>query len=382
MLPSFAVTTPRRKQPISATTTFAPIILLVLLAFLLVFATLWFKVQPDGHDLSYLKNPNLRDPSSPPAWINATRVKAAFVILTRNSELDGVRTAMRQLEARFNHKFNYPYIFLNDEPFTDDFKHLTASLTNAETKYGLIPEEHWGYPSWIDVGKANASRKAMEEAGIIYGGSLSYRHMCRFESGFFYRHPLLEDYEYYWRVEPNVEFFCDLDYDPFLYMKENNLKYGWTISLLEYEQTIPTLWSTVQSFVNEYPELIPEQNMLDFVSNDNGYSYNLCHFWSNFEIGDLKFLRSEAYTKFFDYLDRAGGFFYERWGDAPVHSIAVSLFLDKSQVHFFEDIGYKHDDFMHCPQPRELQKKCHCDSHASFDYTANSCYRRWIRLKN
>lgn len=87
---------------------------------------------------------------------------------------------------------------------------------------------------------------------------------------------------------------------------------GWTISLLEYEQTIPTLWSTVQSFVNEYPELIPEQNMLDFVSNDNGYSYNLCHFWSNFEIGDLKFLRSEAYTKFFDYLDRAGGFFYER----------------------------------------------------------------------
>lgn len=149
MLPSFAVTTPRRKQPISATTTFAPIILLVLLAFLLVFATLWFKVQPDGHDLSYLKNPNLRDPSSPPAWINATRVKAAFVILTRNSELDGVRTAMRQLEARFNHKFNYPYIFLNDEPFTDDFKHLTASLTNAETKYGEA--ERWQFWLWICV---------------------------------------------------------------------------------------------------------------------------------------------------------------------------------------------------------------------------------------
>ena len=28
------------------------------------------------------------------------------------------------------------------------------------------------------------------------------------------------------RVEPNVEFYCDLDYDPFLYMQENNKKYG------------------------------------------------------------------------------------------------------------------------------------------------------------
>ena len=33
--------------------------------------------------------------------------------------------------------------------------------------------------------------------------------------------------------------------------------------------------------------------------------YNLCHFWSNFEIGDLRFFRSEAYQEFFSYLDRS-----------------------------------------------------------------------------
>lgn len=42
---------------------------------------------------------------------------------------------------------------------------------------------------------------------------------------------------------------------------------------------------------------------------------------------------------FFNYLDKSGGFFYERWGDAPVHSIAVALFLDKSEVEYFENIG-------------------------------------------
>lgn len=28
------------------------------------------------------------------------------------------------------------------------------------------------------------------------------------------------------RVEPSVDFYCDIDYDPFLYMKENKMKYG------------------------------------------------------------------------------------------------------------------------------------------------------------
>jgi alpha 1,2-mannosyltransferase len=49
--------------------------------------------------------------------------------------------------------------------------------------------------------------------------------------------------------------------------------------------------------------------------------------------------------KFFEYLDKAGGFYYERWGDAPVHSIGAALFAKKEQIHWFEDIGYKHEPF-------------------------------------
>jgi len=29
----------------------------------------------------------------------------------------------------------------------------------------------------------------------------------------------------------------------------------------------------------------------------------------------------------------------QRWGDAPVHSIAAALFARKNQLHFFKDIG-------------------------------------------
>ncbi len=44
--------------------------------------------------------------------------------------------------------------------------------------------------------------------------------MCRYFSGFFYHHPLLADVDYYWRIEPDVHYYCDLDYDPFLFMQQ------------------------------------------------------------------------------------------------------------------------------------------------------------------
>jgi alpha 1,2-mannosyltransferase len=110
-----------------------------------VFFFFWPLKAPNNNEKTYssshsslINHPNLPDPSLPPAWHNTTRVKAAFVILTRNNELDALRKTIQQLEARFNHKFNYPYVFLNDVEFTQEFKDLTSSLTNAETKYGIV----------------------------------------------------------------------------------------------------------------------------------------------------------------------------------------------------------------------------------------------------
>ena len=42
-------------------------------------------------------------------------------------------------------------------------------------------------------------------------------------------------------------------------------------------------------------ELIPEDNLMEFVTGRDG-EYNLCHFWCNFELGDLRFFRSQVCT--------------------------------------------------------------------------------------
>lgn len=330
--------------------------------------------QPNDFNGVYERDPNL-DPTGEPDGILArtsedyapgikasARINATLLALVRNEELKGMLSAMEDLERTWNHKFNYPWTFFNDVPFTEEFKRETQAITKAECRYELIPKEHWEMPSWIDKNLYKESIKVLAENEVQYADKLSYHQMCRWNSGMFYKHPALADMDYYWRVEPNVHFFCDVDYDVFRYMQDNNKTYGFTINLYDSPATIPTLWPETLKFIAEHPEYIHENNAMDWLTdkvrrpehNRKAGGYSTCHFWSNFEIADLKFWRSKAYEDYFNHLDRAGGFFYERWGDAPVHSVALGLFEDASRIHWFRDIGYQHIPFFNCPN----SKKC------------------------
>jgi hypothetical protein len=98
-------------------------------------------------------------------------------------------------------------------------------------------------------------------------------------------------------------------------------------------------------FMQEHPEYVVQNNAMAFLSDNGGIKYNLCHcasflfpprtqewflivpivvpawlwktVWSNFEIADMDFWRGEAYTAFFEYLDRHGGFYYEVLSPLP-----------------------------------------------------------------
>lgn len=225
------------------------------------------KTSPNEHEL-------------PPPMAKGERMNATFVTLARNSDVWDIAKSIRHVEDRFNRKFNYDWVFLNDDDFNDEFKRVTTALVSGKTKYGKIPKEHWSFPDFIDQDRAAAVRKEMHEKKIIYGDSISYRHMCRYESGFFFRHPLMLDYEWYWRVEPSVEFFCDIEYDTFKFMADNNKKYSFVLSLYEYVETIPTLWDAVKNFTKHHPEHLAKDNSMKWLSDDGGKTYNHCHFVS------------------------------------------------------------------------------------------------------
>jgi mannosyltransferase len=52
-----------------------------------------------------------------------------------------------------------------------------------------------------------ASFDKLDAQNVKYANMLSYHKMCRWNSGMFFKHPALQNYTWYWRVEPNVQYF-------------------------------------------------------------------------------------------------------------------------------------------------------------------------------
>lgn len=68
---------------------------------------------------------------------DSDRIDATLLALVRNEEVDDMVSSMEDLERTWNHKFNYPWTFFNDKPFSDEFKKKTSAATKAKCNYGI-----------------------------------------------------------------------------------------------------------------------------------------------------------------------------------------------------------------------------------------------------
>lgn len=144
---------------------------------------------------------------------------------------------------------------------------------------------------------------------------------------------------------------ANINSDPFLKMIETNKTYGFTIAVKELKETVPNIFRYASAYkrVNNLtsqglwemfvepqpdpPKDVPEEDPnlkhplpeeilrgdpnhasipdIDLEAME-GEKYNMCHFWSNFEIARLSWFRSKEYEDFFQMMDRSGGFWMER----------------------------------------------------------------------
>lgn len=73
-------------------------------------------LRENGNDKHAVTGPNFSK------LMQSSKPRAALISLVRNQELDGIIQSMTQLEYHWNHKYQYPWIFFNDEPFNEEFK--------------------------------------------------------------------------------------------------------------------------------------------------------------------------------------------------------------------------------------------------------------------
>ena len=277
--------------------------------------------------------------------VSAPREDAVIVMLVRNKELKQATHSINQLEQAFNKWFHYPVVFLNNDAWTDEFISGMRSVVSGDAIFEVLPNGTWGFPDPLEYMTSDksfdgsfsfdidAARKSMEYQGahgVNRGAMESYHHMCRFFSGPFFDLPVLSAYRYYWRVEPGVDFLCQITYDPFREMRLNDKVYGWAMAQWESPLTVPTLFRVTADYmaregISETPLwrtiLQPEWQSIplrlwraayDGVRDAYGDKWSLCHYWSNFEIADLDFFRGPEYMKYYRHLLAHGGFYNER----------------------------------------------------------------------
>lgn len=140
-------------------------------------------------------------------------------------------------------------------------------------------------------------------------------------------------------------------------MAQSKKVYGWVIAIVETPNTIPSLFQNITKWRDTVEEgnsglakfgapvkLVDyhrKGSLWDFFLKDPDNTlrgrrnaqeeYNLCHFWTNFEIGDLRFFRGKEYQSLFQYLDKAGGFYTER--------VSYQLGVLSYETNYFETSG-------------------------------------------
>jgi mannosyltransferase len=132
-------------------------------------------------------------------------------------------------------------------------------------------------------------------------------------------------------------------------MEQQNKTYGFVIAIKELVETVPNLFRYASAYKRQHnlkskglwemflkeqpqptqqkptesPQSVPDQASKtetiqqdelpeDHLESMEGETYNMCHFWSNFEIANLNFFRSKEYEDFFNMMDHSGGFWAER----------------------------------------------------------------------
>ena len=149
---------------------------------------------------------------------------------------------------------------------------------------------------------------------------MGYRHMCRFFSGPFAFHPALLEYGWAWRMDTDSEVTRPIENDQIGLLRNAGALYG----CVGQDRERLSVAARFENATLEYFGHNFSRSVLG-VRFAKDYFGRLPTFASNMEIISLEWVRSTAFMNFFDFLDRQGGFYLYRWGDALTRWFAVKL---------------------------------------------------------
>lgn len=171
----------------------------------------------------------------------------------------------------------------------------------------------------------------------LRGFGMGYRHMCRWQAGVVYEH--LADYDYYLRLDTDSFLRAPVEYNLFDHMRAGGYLYATLPGTLhlDTEWCVHGLRDTVAHWLRD--EQIPTVQPIGEIPHG-------LMFYNNFELASVRWFREGHYRQMFEVLDRAGGIYLHRWGDAPIHTLGVYLFIPEAQRTELSGVHYMHQWFV------------------------------------
>ena len=266
----------------------------------------------------------------------STKPKAFIYYLIHRPAMRSLGKSIRALHQNFNRRFRYPIVVFveSDLDSVADRRRIGEMVpTDGESPPPPVYVQvvHFKIPDYVNTSLVPrmagfGSRKR----------TIGYRHMCRFHAGGVYDQPIVRSpgLEYGWRLDDDSLIRRPINYDLFQVMRDGGYQYGYRQINKGWSPVDYALWDAVDQYLNSTPSLKP--------TFYRQWPKNAARYFNNFEVSALRVWMSAQYRDYFNFVDRLGGIYYYKWGDAAIKTIAVTLFIPRDRTHRFTGIAYSH----------------------------------------
>jgi hypothetical protein len=317
-----------------------------------------------------------------------TSINAAIFILTQNTAERKVylKTSLYFLFRNFNKKFNYPIILLHegdyDERSQDEIIKSIREDHRHLIKFKQIAKEDFEIPSHIDKLKTDIS-VALQP--VPYWRNVKYRLMCYFWVKRFFKYT--EGYDYVMRLDDDSFIEEPIKDDLFAVAAAKDLVYMSNLvhidcglcnyGMKELFQTIvpdqkaqidsglfvPAKLTQGNAYFDKFKKLYAFIEGKEFTEQEFATEMPIMYY-NNFFITSTKFWKRDDVQTAIDKIDKHGGIFYYRYGDAPIHTLLVTLFeankISRAQFKYSKRLQREAfidaDGAIHCYMPKSYDK--------------------------
>jgi hypothetical protein len=263
-------------------------------------------------------------------WLNIVPTSSLGVVvyLTRRKEIDSLNKSLAQLSLLLSNNPRPVVIF-----HEGDFSNNGIQKSLARTLGSRTP---------LAFERIQFSNSSNRPRSVHRQYPISYFHMCRFFIMMLPNHPLLTLFTFYWRLDAHSYIFVPKPIqDPFEIMQKRHIQYAFMMSNIEDKRFSRGLWLFFHKFLDHHclkPSVALRQTQ---TGRFGEYSHEI--FYTNFEIANVSLFRDHPLIRaWLHTVDRDGGIYRDRWGDAPVHTLALTQFIERDQIVRFRYFGYMH----------------------------------------